>query len=430
MTRIAFVPLVGCRVESAAVRALGVKAPDLRKRGNAVEALPALGLLTLAGQCHGDVEATWHPAKLADDDLVQSIVGARPDLAALSATTATAEEAYALAGRLRAEGICTVMGGLHATACPEEAGLHVDAVVVGEGESVWPEVVADARRGQLRPRYAAAWSPADVDWPMPRFALHGASSGRWTLQTQRGCPFACEFCAASRLLGPPREKPLDVLARELNALCEIDPAPVLELADDNTFAVRRDAHGLLDLLAASGARWFTEVDWRLGERPDVLERLAATGCVQVLVGLESPVFRHPGMGAKDAEASRRLAAIAAIQDAGVVVHGCFIVGSDGETPASIERLGDFLLACDLAEIQVSLETPFPGTALRRRLAAAGRLLPHRTWRHHTLFDVTYEPDGMTVEELESGFHALLGRVHAPEAVSRRAQRRRSIWRRL
>src|SRR5262245_45292487 len=133
--------------------------------------------------------------------------------------------------------------------------------------------------------------------PVPRFDLLGhRPRPRLTVQTQRGCPLACEFCGASRLLGPYRVKPVANVARELAALTALVPNPVLELADDNTFVGGQDANRLLETVAGAGARYFTEVDWRLGERPDLLPALAASGCVQVLVGIESLTFRYPGMG--------------------------------------------------------------------------------------------------------------------------------------
>src|SRR5439155_25885594 len=135
------------------------------------------------------------------------------------------------------------------------------------------------------------------------------------------------------------------------------------------------AEPLLEALAESGAHYFTEVDWRIGERPDVLRGLAASGCVQVLVGIESLVFRHPGMGAKQADLGRVLDAVRAVQEAGVAVIGCFLVGCDGETRASLDRLAAFIPDSPLADVQLTVQTPFPGTALHRRLQRAGRLLP-------------------------------------------------------
>src|SRR5438067_10614055 len=264
--------------------------------------------------------------------------------------------------------------------------------------------MADAEAGELRPGYRAS-SPFDLARsPVPRFDLAGPGPRpRWTVQTQRGCPLACEFCGASRLLGPHRLKPAANLRRELAAITATVPRPVLELADDNSFAGRPDAPELLEILAAAGARYFTEVDWRAGEDPGVLAGLAASGCVQGLVGIESLVFRHPGMGPKAVDLPRVINAIDAIQASGVAVVGCFIVGCDGETRGSLDRLAEFLQASALADVQLTLQTPFPGTALRRRLEREGRLLPDRGWSHCTLFDLTYRPDAMRVAELESSF---------------------------
>src|SRR5262249_39072712 len=151
----------------------------------------------------------------------------------------------------------------------------------------------------------------------------------------------------------------------------INPRPVIELADDNTFVGHRDAEALCEALAASGARWFTECDWRIGERPQLLAHLARAGCLQILLGIESLVFRYPGMGGKHAELARMMNAVAAIQDAGVAVNACFIIGAEGETDASIDRLVAFILDSQMAEVQLTLQTPFPGTALRKRLHQAG-----------------------------------------------------------
>ena len=165
------------------------------------------------------------------------------------------------------------------------------------------------------------------------------------------------------------------------------------------------------MLAASGARYFTEVDWRVGERPEVVRDLAASGCVQVLVGFESLVREHTGMGGKKAGYDRMLDACLAIQAAGVAVIGCFIVGSDGETAESMADLGGRLAESPLADVQVTMLTAFPGTPLRERLKREGRLIPDRGWSSCTLFDATFVPDRMTVRELERGFRNVVAMAH-------------------
>jgi radical SAM superfamily enzyme YgiQ (UPF0313 family) len=424
---VAFVSLVGFRVRDDAMRELGMSLPGLAKRGRALAELPALGLLTLASLTPEPWTCSYHSIARTDDALVDELSAEQPTVVAISALTASITEAYALADALRRRGIAVVLGGLHVSACRDEALRHANAVVVGSGESAWPAVLADARDQRLRGVYSATMAPRSPA-PLPRYDLVSGIPQRFTLQTMRGCPLACEFCGASRLLGPVVEKPIEQVRRELAAICAIDPRPVIELADDNTFAGHRDADELLDVLEASGARWFTECDWRIGERPELLARLAQAGCVQVLVGVESLVFRYPGMGAKQAELQRVTDSLAAVQAAGVAVNGCFIVGADGEDRASLDRLVRYLVDCDLAEIQLTLQTPFPGTGLYRQLHRQGRLLADRDWSHYTLFDVTYRPDRLSVEDLAHGFREAVQAVFAAGPAARRERIRRDVLR--
>jgi hypothetical protein len=124
-----------------------------------------------------------------------------------------------------------------------------------------------------------------------------------------------------------------------------------------------------------------------------------------------------------------MAAVDQIQDAGVAVIGCFIVGADGETTTSLERLASFLQQSHFADVQITLHTPFPGTALRSRLVREKRLLNDRDWSHYTLFDVTFQPDRLSVAELEQGYRELLTAVFDKGQAARRAAIRRDIWRR-
>lgn len=428
MPHVAFVPLVGFRVREAELLELGMSLPGLHDRARAVGQLPALGLLTLAGMLPDAWTCCYLPSNSAGPEELDRILADRPDLVAISALTASILDAYRLSERLRKAGGRTVIGGLHATALPDEAAQHCDAVVVGPGEHVWRDVLRDATHGQLQPIYDARANPRPYDWPLPRFDLLSDGVARYTLQTQRGCPLACDFCAASRLLGPFAEKPVAHIATELRDIGRLSPRPVIELADDNTFAGGRDPAALFDVLEASGARYFTEADWRIGERPGVLRGLARSGCLQVLMGIESLVFRYPGMGQKQAELDRILAAVERVQAAGVAVNGCFIIGADGETRDSIERLIEFLLDSPFADIQLTLQTPFPGTQLRRRLRTQGRLLSDRDWSHYTLFDVAYQPDRMSAMELEQAFREALQAVFSPAASQRRQRIRRDVWR--
>jgi radical SAM superfamily enzyme YgiQ (UPF0313 family) len=171
------------------------------------------------------------------------------------------------------------------------------------------------------------------------------------------------------------------------------------------------------------------VDWRIGESPELLAELGDSGCVQVLVGIESWTTSFAGMGRKRADCSRVLDAVERIQEHGVAVLACFVAGGDGDDRASLDELAAFLEGAPFADVQLTVLTPFPGTALFERLRREGRLLADRGWSHYTLFDVTFRPRRMSPEELERGFQNLVARVHRPEEARRRAEIRRRIWRR-
>ncbi|NOX57310.1 MAG: B12-binding domain-containing radical SAM protein, partial [Planctomycetes bacterium] len=230
MHHVALVPFTGLRVKEQEMLHLGMSLPSLRNRAVGISHLPALGLLTLAGMTPDAWTQSYHEAEPGSGHLLDDIIAKKPTLVAMSALTASVSEAYALAKQVRDAGILVVLGGLHATACPDEVQQHCDAVVVGEGEGVWLEILEDAKTGFLKPIYKTN-APFDLGRsPLPRFdLLPKGNRPRMTLQTQRGCPFACDFCGASRLLGPFREKPTEAIEKELEALTQFGSHRLVEL---------------------------------------------------------------------------------------------------------------------------------------------------------------------------------------------------------
>jgi radical SAM superfamily enzyme YgiQ (UPF0313 family) len=424
--KLTLVAMSGLRVGHEELLQRGLKLPGLARRASALSQLPPLGLLTIAGM----VPESWEIELLLDDGVTaESEVAERilsgtsastqPAIVAFSALTPSADRAARISQLVRRRNVTTVIGGLHATAAPGHCRPHFDVVVQGDGESTFANLLADFTSRHLRPSYQADGTFSLGDSPLPRWDLLGDHSPpRYTIQSMRGCPWACSFCAASRLLGPARVKPDEQFEAELRAISNQKARPWIELADDNTFASSRDHGPMLESLRRHGARWFTESDWRIAKQPKLLSQIAESGCRQILIGLESNVFRYPGMGAKNADWQRMLEAVDVIQEAGIVVNGCLIVGAEGETSESIERLGDFLEEAPMGEIQLTLQTPFPGTSLYDSLRQSQRLLPG-DFSRYTLFDVVYQPDGMTAELLQNEFNDLVERVFRPEVQARR-----------
>src|SRR5439155_23656784 len=268
------------------------------------------------------------------------------------------------------------------TSMPEEAREHCTSVVIGEGEPLWPEVLKDFQAGGLKPFYARPHGGFDLrDAPMPRFDLLDPTKyNRITVQTSRGCPHKCEFCASSILLTPYYKlKPIEKVIAEIHEIKRIWPRPFIEFADDNSFVSRDHYKRLLRLLARENLRWFTEADVRVAEDDELLALMRDSGCQQVLIGLESP--RRASLDGVELKTNWKArhqdeyhAAIAKIQSYGVTVNGCFILGLDGDTPEVFDDVFEFVKESGLYEVQVTFLTAFPGTPLYARLKREGRII--------------------------------------------------------
>lgn len=453
--KIGLIAIAGVKLQTRKFFELGITLPQFMNRGQVIAQLPSLALLTLAGATPRDVEVEY----LEVDDV--HAFAAQPrldfDLVALSTYTARAFDAYVVADAYRERGMPVVFGGLHATVMPEEVAEHADAVVVGEGEALWPEVVDDFRRAGragLKRCYREP-QPGRFDLahaPMPRFELLAhvpapeqadtlrtgqinrlGAYNRITVQTTRGCPWDCEFCAASKLYGPKyRLKPVERVLAEVDAVRSLWKRPFIEFADDNTFVHRGWSKELLRGLVERDIRYFTETDVSIAEDDELLDLLYESGCRQVLIGFESA--RKSGLigldraNWKSRQYDHYLPAIEKIQSRGVSVCGCFIVGLDTDTPAVFDELRDFIERSRLLEVQITVLTPFPGTRLYSRLEQEGRLLYPGQWDRCTLFDVNFQPRGMTVEQLEEGVMGLWRETWNAQALAWRRQHYRQLLR--
>ena len=424
--KIGFIAMSGLRLCNSDVLELGLSFPGVARRAQAIEALPSLGLLTLAGMTPGNVEVEYLEVR----DVNRDALPLDFDAVAISSLTATAKEAYALAARFRAIGTQVILGGLHVTLVPDESAAHADAIVIGEGESVWPNIVADLTRNRLQPIYDARRRPfALADAPMPRFDLLEPNRyPRFTVQTQRGCPWRCEFCAASIRISPTfKVKPVEKVIAEIRRLKELWRDPFIEFADDNTFVNRPHAKQLMRALAREHVRWFTESDLSIAGDDELLGLMRDAGCAQVLIGFESPspngldgIEKKANWKAK--QFSNYCRAVEAIQRHGITVNGCFVMGLDGTGPECFDNVHQFVRESGLFDVQITFMTPFPGTPLYERLLGQGRILEPGAWERCTLFDINFQPQQMSRSELEEGFKALGRKLYADEFVRERGKR--------
>ncbi len=415
---IGLVAMSGIRACDEELLRLGLTLPGFVERSKTIASLPSLGLLTLAGMTPEEHQCRY--IEIEDLGKLDDLPGGF-DLVAISSFSAQIGEAYELADRYRARGVPAVIGGLHVTSLPEEAAEHCDAVVVGEGEPVWLEVLKDAESGSLRQFYRPTGRFDLAEAPVPSFEmLDMPKYNRLTVQASRGCPMRCEFCASSVLLTDRYvQKPAELVLAEIDVICRLWRRPFLELADDNAFVNKSYWKRLLVELAEKHIHWFAETDLSVAEDEELLDLMRKAGCAQVLIGLESPTETGlAGLELKSDWKHRRWPqyrqAIEQIQSHGVRVNGCFVLGLDGHTPDIFDAVLDFARESELYEVQITLQTPFPGTPLYERLRREDRLLYDGQWERCTLFDANYRPEPMTIEELRKGFRRLAVELYSEE----------------
>lgn len=425
--KIGLIAMSGARAHNKELTDLGLTLPGFVERNKVVASLPSLGLLTLAGMTPETFSISY--LEVADIAALSDLPG-EFEVVAISSFSAQIREAYQLADRYRAVGTKVVLGGLHVTALPHEALQHADSIIIGEGESSWPTLLEDLRQGNLKTIYDSRDRNFSlVDAPMPRFDLLDVNRyNRITVQTQRGCPFRCEFCAASIRISPTYKlKPVEKVIAEIRRIKEVWPHPFLEFADDNSFVNKKHSKQLVRALAGEKVRWFTETDVSVAEDEELLSLMRDSGCAQVLIGFEATSLAalrglEQSTNWKAKQVDRYLRAIERIQDHGITVNGCFILGLDGDGPECFEDIWMFVRDSRLFEVQVTVQTPFPGTPLYDRLRSTNRLLEEEAWELCTLFDVNFKPANMSVAELETGFRTLVERLYSADFTRKRRER--------
>jgi len=345
----------------------------------------------------------------------------RADLIGISVWTASAPRAYALADHYRHRGIPVVLGGPHTSACLPEAQAHADAVVVGEAESVWQGVLHDAETGQLQPVYYGTPLPLDEspdpDWSVIRdrdYAL------RIALSTTRGCTRRCDFCLESS-----RPKP-NFRARSLErVLGEIDarPFPVVAFLDNDIMADRGYATKLLTALIPRRRHWLGMTSIETANDEPLLDLMAESGCRSLFVGFESivpeslqEVHKRCNQVATYERNIRR------IHDRGIMINGSFVFGFDHDGPDVFHRTVEFGIANRLDTATFTVLTPYPGTALFRRLEAQGRIFD-RDWSHYDTTRAVFTPAGMSPAELEAGYFAAYRGFYSWSSILQRCRPR-------
>ena len=369
--------------------------------------------------------AHWQ-VRIIDEVLDEIPADLTPDLVGLSSLTITAPRAYKIASWYRGQGIPVVMGGVHATLCPDEAGQYVDAVYLGEAERCWPQVISDFETGRLQRRYNGGASVLQ-DLPCPRRGTYERRYRLNLVSASRGCRYRCEFCTLWKLDGGHyRARPPEEVWLELASMPSRRP---MLFTDENVYTERDWALALFQGMADRRLQrpYAVQASLNVADDDEMLAALKRSGCMTILIGFESVSedslrIMRKGVNLKIG-VDRYRERIDRLHEQGLAVSGTFMFGNDGDGPDIFERTVEFVLDTGLDLAHFGLLTPYPGTDLYGRLAREGRLLYTNFPQDYIRYDLhtaVFRPCEMTPEQLEQGLHWATQQISSWPMTARRA----------
>jgi len=360
------------------------------------DGLPPLAMGILAARTPADVAVTFF------DDKVEVIPeNDQPDLVAITVETFTARRAYDIAKRYRAKGVPVVMGGYHPTFLPDEALQHADAVVIGDAEGSWEQLLHDFRNDNLQRIYTGGNDRPLDDFRLDRSIFAGKKYAPVELvQFGRGCRFACDFCSIRTFYQDKlRVRQNQNMAEELR---QFGTRKLIFFVDDNLFNSRESLESLLCILRPLKLRWSCQISIDVARDERLLDKLAEAGCVFALVGFESLSEANLKQMAKpwNRVAGDYLSVVRKFHQRGIAVYGTFVFGYDGDTAATIQDSLNFAMEAKLEIANFNPLTPTPGSPLYERLHQEGRLLSPRWWLdpNYRYGDPIFVPKSMSPEE--------------------------------
>jgi radical SAM superfamily enzyme YgiQ (UPF0313 family) len=380
--------------------------------------------LTIVHPCIGrrtgeDYIRTWQmeplaPAALAGltpqgvdirfyDDRMEAVPLDEPtDLVAMSVETYTARRAYQIASEYRRRGVPVVMGGFHPTLVPDEASQYAEAIVVGEAERVWPDVIDDFGRGRMRRVYRAEGRPSLAGMTPDRSIFEGKRYLPIGLvEAGRGCHFRCEFCAVQSFFASTQtRRPVEEILDEVRRV----DRKLIFFVDDNITSNMEQAKEFFRALAPLRVKWVSQASINAAHDEEFLRLVKASGCQGLLIGFESLKEENLRRMQKSFNTMKGgyEVALENLRRHGIRLYVTFILGYDDDDGDTFRETLDFARRHRFYMVAFNHLTPFPGTPLYDRLEREGRLLFDRWWLDpgYRYGMVPFAPRGMTAEAVK------------------------------
>ena len=380
-------------------------------------ALPQLTLSLIAGMTPPE-----HEVEICEEEYGDVVdFEGDYDLIGLSIMTQTCHRGYHIANEFKKRGKVVVFGGIHASAMPEEALLYADAVVIGEAENgLWEEVLRDAGNHKLKSIYSLSQVPDLQTHIFPRRDLVKCSSGKFKvapIETTRGCPYNCDFCAVSRFFGTrQRHKPVSDILEDASSC----PQKILLFVDDNIAFFRKYALELFKEMIPLKKKWIGQASIGISKDQELMKMAYRSGCRALLIGFESISEGGTRTYRKTLKTlDENVQAVRRLRDNGILVMASLIFGLDSDTEAIFDLGYEFLSKSKSAFFQGCLMTPYPGTLVFENLKREGRILTDDFSKYDTK-KVVISPKNMSPEKLADGFNEIRKATYSYNSIFNRS----------
>jgi len=375
---------------------------------------PPLALLVL-----GALTPRQHEVELVDENIERVRFDDLPDLVGITVKVDSARRAWEIADAYRAHGVRVVLGGVHVTACPDENLPHADAIVLGQAEGVWQQVLADTAAGRLQRVYCQEIPPDLASSPPPRWELLAGKNYLYTntITVSRGCPWRCDFCYNSSpgVAAAFRTKPLANILREIESL---RTRHVLFI-DDNLIGNHAFARDLLTALKPLGLTWHAAVSADIGRDDELLDLMCTSGGQSLFIGFETINAENlSACGKRQNRVEDYAQTISKIHERGMMVNASIVFGFDHDGPEVFDLTRDWLIAQRVETMTAHILTPYPGTRLHRRLLAEQRITDHDL-NHYSTSRAVFQPAKMSPAALEAGYRRLYKEFYSWTNILRR-----------
>jgi len=354
-----------------------------------------LTIATLKALTPPDIETIFFDDRIEDINYDIDV-----DMVAISVETYTASRAYKIAQNFRNKGVTVVMGGYHVTAIPDEASEHCDSIIVGNAEAVWEQMLSDFQNAQLQQRYAGERGGIP---PMPDRSIYADKKYLpiTLMETGRGCPHACEFCAiTSYYCGKYTPRPVEDIVEEIKT----SKNKFVFFVDDNITANRNHLFAICKAITPLKIKWTSQVSLSVAKDAELLQAMKKSGCQVVLIGFESLDKANLDQMNKswNYKLGERDKMVQKVHKIGIGIYATFVFGFDFDAVESFDDTVEFAMKHKFFFTAFNHLLPYPGTPLYERLQKDGRLLYDKWWLKddYKYGDIPYQPKTISPEKLK------------------------------